>query len=259
MFGCGLPSQKGSLQPNIWCWFLLFQLLTANMEFDWHRIFFSDHQSKFFLEILFRTPIMFLAVLAVLRLTGKRGGQQFSIFEIVMIITLGSAAGDAMFYEEVGLLHALAVFVVIIIIYKLVVWIITKSEKAEIILEGGPVYIIREGRLCHEEISGDEMGADEFFAELRFQNVQHLGQVKIAIMEANGKISVFYYPEAQVRYGLPILPDVYEERLTCIPRTGIYSCVRCGHTEELQPAENTGCPVCENQQWVMSINELRIT
>lgn len=112
---------------------------------DWHRILFNGEELSFFFEILLRTPIMFLVSLTVLRLTGKRGGQQLSIFEIVMIITLGSAAGDAMFYREVGLFHAIAVFVIVLVLYRIVIFIITRSDKAEIVLEGGPVYIIRCG------------------------------------------------------------------------------------------------------------------
>src|SRR5690606_6156914 len=101
------------------------------MEIDWHRIFFSDHPYSFFIEILIRTPLMFLAVVILLRLTGKRGVQQLSIFEMVMIITLGSAAGDSMFYEDVGLFHALAVFLIILLAYRFIIILISRSEKAE--------------------------------------------------------------------------------------------------------------------------------
>ena len=110
------------------------------MEIDWHRILFSDQPYAFFIEILIRTPTMFLAVVAILRLTGKRGVQQLSIFEMVMIISLGSAAGDSMFYEDVGLLHAVAVFALILLVYKLLILVIAKSKKAEKLLEGEPLY-----------------------------------------------------------------------------------------------------------------------
>ena len=131
------------------------------MEIDWHRIFFSDHPYTFFIEILIRTPIMFLAVVIILRLTGKRGVQQLSIFEMVMIITLGSAAGDSMFYDDVGLFHALSVFLIVLIAYRLIIILIAKSEKAEKILEGEPLYLLREGKMCLNEIDSNEMGADE--------------------------------------------------------------------------------------------------
>lgn len=225
---------------------------------EWHRILFSDHENKFFLEILLRTPIMFLAVFAVLRISGKRGGQQLSILEIVMIITLGSAAGDAMFYEEVGILHALAVFVIVILLYRLIIYIITLSDKAEEIIEGNPVYIIRKGILCLDEMKGDELGTDELFAELRVFNVSHLGQLECAILEANGKISLFYYPDEKVHVGLPILPDDYHNKVSTIKDPGIYACTKCGRTSKIAADESKSCK-CGGNEWLAAKRSRRIT
>lgn len=225
---------------------------------DWHRIFFSEQKTSFFLEILLRTPIMFLVTLAVLRFTGKRGGQQLSIFEVVMIITLGSAAGDAMFYQEVGLLHAIAVFAIVFIMYRIVIFIIIRNDKAEIILEGGPVYIIRNGLLCLKEMNGDEMGTDEFFAEFRVLNVSHLGQVNCAILEANGKISIFFRLDSEVVPGLPILPDQLAGFIQIIDKKGVYSCISCGFTKELFPQPETLCEICRSDKWVLSKADRRI-
>lgn len=228
------------------------------MEIDWHRIFFSDHPYSFFLEILFRTPLMFLAVVLILRFTGKRGVQQLSIFEMVMIITLGSAAGDSMFYEDVGLFHAIAVFVVILAVYRLVIFLIVKYEKVEILLEGKPIYIIRHGKLCTEEINGKELGSDEFFGELRSHNIEHLGQIRYAILEDTGRISVFYYPDSDVKPGLPILPDDYERKQIRIGKPGLYACAKCGSTYTLIVAESVICENCKHNEWVEALDRVRI-
>ncbi len=229
------------------------------MDIDWHRIFFSDHPYTFFLEILFRTPLMFIAVVVILRFTGKRGVQQLSIFEMVMIITLGSAAGDSMFYEEVGILHALAVFVLILGVYRLVIYLITKSEKIERLLEGDPLYIIRNGVLCLNEANGDELGSDEFFGELRGNNVEHLGQIKFAILEDTGKVSVFYFRDEEVKPGLPILPDEYRQKSKSIKCAGLYACAKCGSTLKLQSGVDFSCLNCKNEEWVLAVDTLRIT
>ncbi|MGV8880407.1 MAG: DUF421 domain-containing protein [Sphingobacteriaceae bacterium] len=229
------------------------------MQIDWHRIFFSDQPYSFFLEILFRTPLMFLAVVVILRLTGKRGVQQLSIFEMVMIITLGSAAGDSMFYDDVGILHAVAVFVIILVVYRLVVWLIAKSEKAEKLLEGEPLYIIRGGKLCIHDIKGSEMGSDEFFGALREQSIEHLGQVRYAILEDNGKISIFYYADEDVKPGLPILPDQYNLKSAIIGEPSTYACARCGNVQQHQPSTLIICEWCGNKEWVKTIDAKRIT
>ncbi len=228
------------------------------MSFDWHRIFFSDQEYSFFFEILFRTPIMFLAVVLVLRFTGKRGVQQLSIFEMVMIITLGSAAGDSMFYDDVGIFHALAVFVLVLVVYRIIIWLITKFEWFEFIMEGKPIYIIREGKMCLDELKSKELGSDEFLGALRGQHVDQMGQVKFAVLEDTGSLSVFYYPDDEVLPGLPILPDEYESKSTRITKAGLYACAKCARTYELEPAVDLPCETCKNKEWVPAVHRKRI-
>lgn len=238
---------------------MFLQIYLKIMEIDWHRIFFSDHPYTFFIEILIRTPLMFLAAVIILRLTGKRGVQQLSIFEMVMIITLGSAAGDSMFYEDVGLFHALAVFIIILGLYQLVVVLVARSRKAEKLLEGEPQYIIREGKLCIEEINGDELGSDEFFGELRGYSIEHLGQLRYVILEDTGKLSPFYYSDEEVKPGLPIMPDEFCKKSSRVEYAGLYSCARCGNTKNQEPTDSVICELCKNNEWVQAIDRKRIT
>jgi uncharacterized membrane protein YcaP (DUF421 family) len=81
--------------------------------FEWNRLLLNDLPLHFLLEVVFRSAIMFVILLLTLKLTGKRGVKQLSIFETVIIIALGSAAGDPMFYEDVGIIPAITVFSVI--------------------------------------------------------------------------------------------------------------------------------------------------
>jgi uncharacterized membrane protein YcaP (DUF421 family) len=229
------------------------------MELDWHRILFSDQPYEFFIEILIRTPLMFLAVVLVLRFTGKRGVQQLSIFEMVMIITLGSAAGDSMFYEDVGILHAIAVFALVLAVYRLLIWSITKFDKFELLMEGKPIYIIRDGKMCLENLKSKELGSDEFFGTLRGQNIDQLGQVRCAVLEDTGSLSVFYFADEEVIPGLPILPDEYNRKSRQITQTALYACTKCARTYDLQPASETECPVCQNKEWVKAVDRKRIT
>lgn len=229
------------------------------MEIDWHNLFFSDQPYSFFIEILIRTLIMFTAAVVILRLAGKREVQQLSIFEMVMIITLGSAAGDPMFYEDVGVLHALAVFTIVLGAYRLMIGLITRSKKAEALLEGKPQYVIREGRLCIGEMPSDELGSDEFFGQLRSHSIEHLGQLRCVILEDTGNLSVFFYPDEEVRPGLPILPDEYFAKSQKIKMSGLYSCAHCGYTHQQNPSEKTTCKICKNVEWVEAISRKRIS
>ncbi len=103
------------------------------------------------------------------------------------------------------------------------------------------------------------MGEDEFFAELRLESVSQLGQIEQAIVESSGNISIFYYADEEVKYGLPIMPDSLDICLHSIPDTDRYSCTFCGYTETLKPAEKFTCPTCKKSTWVKSSNKKRIT
>jgi uncharacterized membrane protein YcaP (DUF421 family) len=82
--------------------------------FEWNRLLYNDLPESFLLEVIFRSTIMFTVLLLTLKVAGKRGVKQLSVFETI-IIALGSAAGDPMFYEEVGIIPPITVFLVIIL------------------------------------------------------------------------------------------------------------------------------------------------
>jgi uncharacterized membrane protein YcaP (DUF421 family) len=226
---------------------------------DLKTFFLGQEDGFFILEIILRTLIMYVVILVALRLLGKRGVKQLSVFETVVIISLGSAAGDPMFYKEVGLLSCIAVFVVIVLAYRLTTYLVGKNRRFETIVEGVSTCLIRDGRFAVHNFSKEPLAHDEFFAEMRQQSISHLGQVKLAIIETSGNISVFFYPDEEVKYGLPILPDEFKNVCYEIPAEGHYACSFCGYTEKLHPMPSHICPECKKTEWVKAMNEVRIS
>jgi len=228
-------------------------------QFSWNDLLFGEHGSSFLLETVLRSAIMFLVLLCSLRILGKRGVKQLSIFELVVIIGLGSAAGDPMFYKDVGIITASCVFIVIILLYSIITFLVAKSPLVEKLIEGQPICLLEEGKFCIKNYNKEWLGDDEFFSELRLKGISHLGQVKLGIIETCGDISIFYYPDEEVRYGLPILPAQFEAKIKAIAAPGIYSCAFCGHTEEVVSTGEKECMVCKRKEWVKSSKEKRIT
>ena len=221
------------------------------MGMNWQEILFGDENYAFLAEIALRSVMMFLIIFLGLRLTGKRAVKQLSIFELLIIIALGSAAGDPMLYSEVGVLNALVVFTVIFLVYWLLTQLIERSEKIETILEGKPYYIVRGGRASLESLSHKEMALDEFYASLRSQQIFQLGQVKEGVLETNGNISLLLYPDSQINPGLPVWPDYLNKKTKQVSHSGIYACTNCGNTQPLSAQESARCSYCaKNDEWV---------
>lgn len=223
---------------------------------DWKRILFNDLPPNFLIEVFFRSLIMFTVLLLAMKVAGKRGVRQLSIFETVIIIALGSAAGDPMLYDDVGIIPAITVIIVIIIFYKSITWLTAISPNFERFIEGKTECIIHEGEFSVASFKKENLAQDEFFLELRMKSVEHLGQVKNAYMETNGEISAFYYKEEEVKYGLPILPHLYSKKSQSIPNPGIYACTFCGNIQEITIV-GAVCENCNKKEWVLAIKTIR--
>lgn len=226
--------------------------------FSWKELLLGSEDWIFLPEVIIRTLVMFLVVLISLSILGKRGVKQLSVFELVVIIGLGSAAGDPMFYKDVGLIPAIMVFIIIIGLYSFVTHWVGKSKKLERLIEGSPVCLIKEGRFAIDNFSKEALGQDEFFAELRLKAVSHLGQVENAIIETNGGISLFFYPDEEVKYGLPVMPESLDKQVIKINKAGFYSCIFCGFTKESEPVAQLICTICKKDRWIESSNKKRI-
>ncbi len=228
------------------------------MELNWTEFLKGSEDWGFLFEIMLRTTVMYLTILFALSAMGKRGVKQLSVFELVIIIGLGSAAGDPMFYRDVGLLNGIVVFVMVILLYKLTTYIVFKSDRVEKLIEGKSIYLIQHGKFSIQNFSKEPLAYDEFFSEMRQKGVSHLGQVDLAILEISGDISLYFYPDADVKYGLPILPHLYAEKQRQILKEGIHSCSWCGHTDFLSVADVHLCPICQEDLWVTSLNTPRV-
>lgn len=228
------------------------------LQIDWKALLLGSENWNFLFETAFRSVIMFLVILFSLRLLGKRGVKQLSVFELGVIIGLGSAAGDPMFYKDVGLLPGMMVFAIIISLYRLITFFINRSDRFENFVEGTPTCILKKGELLLHNFEKEPIAKDELFSQLRLHSVAHLGQVYQAIIETNGEVSVFYYPDEEVEYGLPIIPGETEKKIKVINNEGHYSCYFCGHTENIKPSHVHSCSVCHKNEWVEAINLKRI-
>lgn len=225
--------------------------------FDWNRILFNDASHFFLLEVVMRSVIMFITLLIVLTIAGKRGVKQLSVFEMVIIISLGSAAGDPMFYEDVGIIHAVIVFVVVLVLYRFITWLTGKSTVVERFIEGKTECLVDEGKFSFKKFERESLAQDEFFSELRLRNVDHLGQVRKAYLETSGDISVFFYEDEDVKPGLPILPELFEKQLSFITQPGTYCCCKCGEVAEKSVGEHA-CKTCKGKKWVLPMQTRRI-
>jgi uncharacterized membrane protein YcaP (DUF421 family) len=182
-------------------------------ELDWQSLLLKDLDLSLVLEIIIRTVLMFVFVLILLRSSGKKGVRQLSIFEVAIIISLGSAAGDPMLNKESPIIPSLIVFGVILLVYRGLTYWAAKSTRVENILEGEPEYVIEDGLFTLEEQGDSNFAKDEFFAEMRLQNIEHVGQVRTALLESNGQVSFCYLKPSRFGQGCLFIQSYMQKNL----------------------------------------------
>jgi len=231
--------------------------------FDLQRIFLGDTSWMLVLEIIFRVLVMYVFTVILLRLTGSRGIGQLSALDIVIIIALGSAVGDPMFYPNVPLLHGMIVITIIVVLQRGLGLLLVRKNKVEAILEGVPLTIVENGRLNLKSIEEATLSLEDVFMKLRHQGIEHLGQVKIAYLEHDGYFSVFEFKPDSVLPGLPIVPP-RDVRQPTIMKQGQFpseashfACLACGETVIAgQNKPLPACPHCNNKEWTR-VNQLK--
>ncbi|MBD2699422.1 DUF421 domain-containing protein [Spirosoma sp. BT702] len=218
--------------------------------FDWERMLLDDFPWLYLGEVALRTLCMFLILLIALKVSGKRQIKQLSVFELVLVIGLGSAAGDPMFYHDVPMASAIVVFVVMMICYKLVTLLSDKNRRVRETLEGKPVYVIENGCILINNFKDEDLTQDELFIELRLAGIRQLGEVEYAIREPTGEVSIFQFDGPGKRSGLPILPNDLKKAVETISEPGVYGCCLCGNVQTFGLDSHPVCVNCENDRWV---------
>ncbi|GLK89640.1 DUF421 domain-containing protein [Pseudomonas turukhanskensis] len=225
--------------------------------FDWQRMLIDKLPLQFLFEVTLRTLFAYLVVFSFLKISGRRGVRQLSLFELVVILTLGSAAGDVTFYDDVPLLPVAMVFLTLLVMYRVTTYAMERMPRFGDWLEGKPAVIIEDGVCDVPNLERKNISTDEFFMELRQKGVEHLGQVRIGIMEVNGDVSLYFQPEDQVRPGLSVLPSPLRQQYRQVPAAGLYACTCCGKTTELQAGGGGPCSRCKHEEWSEAISSQR--
>lgn len=174
--------------------------------FDFMRMMFGDEPPLFLLEIGFRTVFIYLYTLVLMRWIGSRSIAQLSLVEFLLVIALGSAVGDAMFYPDVPLFHCMVVITMVVLLDKGLSYLVARHPAIEDAIEGKSVVVVRDGIIDCDVLRSGNFGHDELFEQLRIKDVTHLGQVRAAYLETNGMLSVFKAPGSAASPGLLIEP-----------------------------------------------------
>ena len=152
---------------------------------------------------VYRTVLFYLALVAVVRLMGKRQVGQMEPSEFVVTMLIANLAAVPLENLDMPVWGGLVPMGIVFLCERLISTICLKSIRARRVLCGKPVILIDNGKLLADNLRRTRVNLDELSGHLREQGVISVEEVQFAILETNGSITVFPYPEGNQKQELP--------------------------------------------------------
>ncbi len=147
--------------------------------------------------VLIRAIIIYLTLLIALRLTGKRQVGELEISELVTTFMISELATTPIQNLSIPLIYSLMPIILLLCTEIILSFLATKSSTLKRLFFGNPSIIVRNGVVNQKELARLRIGINELLGELRLKDVSDISYVDYAILEQNGKLSVFLKSDRQ--------------------------------------------------------------
>lgn len=141
-------------------------------------------------EFCLRAVAVYVAVLVLVRLTGKRSVGQFTPFDMILLILLGSAVQNSLLGDDVSLLGGLILATTLIALNWAVGYISARSRKVDDMVEGTAVLLARDGKVYNQVLKREHISPGDFEEALRRHGMLDVANVRCAFLETNGQINI---------------------------------------------------------------------
>ncbi len=151
------------------------------------------------LEIVLRTVVVYTVMLIGIRLTGKREVGQMTPFDLVMVLLIANAVQNSMVGPDVSLNGGLVSAVTLLALNALVTRAVWRYKKVRRWVEGSPTLLVHNGLVLKDHLAKERLTLDDLRQVLREHGVASVSDVKVAVLEVDGTVSVLKYddlPEA---------------------------------------------------------------
>ena len=157
----------------------------------------------------FRSILIYIFVLIVMRLMGKREIGQLQPFELAIAIMIADLASIPMTDSGIPITNGIISILGLLLMHLVISFLNVKSIKAREIICGKPTILIYIGKIDEKALKKERFTINELEERLRGNNIYNLGDVEYAILETSGQVTVIQKPEKRntIPEDFNIIPD----------------------------------------------------
>ncbi|MDD4815922.1 MAG: DUF421 domain-containing protein [Clostridia bacterium] len=142
------------------------------------------------LTLIIRAIIVYLLVLVVFRIMGKRQLGQMQPFELVLTLIIADLATIPMAESSIPTLNGVIPLITLVVVHFLLTYFSKKSNKISQIISGKPIVIVNPNGIVFDALQQLDISIDDLFEAIRSAGYFKLEEVQYAIMETNGTVNV---------------------------------------------------------------------
>lgn len=151
-------------------------------------MFFQDWYG--IVRVLAAGVLGYVALIAILRTSGKRTLSKMNAFDLVVTVALGSSFATMLLSRQVPILEGILAFALLASLQLAVTWMSVRSDRAERLLKSQPALVYFRGRFLEDALRRERLTASEIRASVRAQGFASLEEVDAVVLETAGDLSV---------------------------------------------------------------------
>lgn len=156
-----------------------------------------------YITIISKVIIIFFVLIILLRFLGKREVGQLSIFDLVILLIIADIASLGLDNDEF-FFSSMLCLIVLGLLQKLLSVILLKFSKLRGVCDGKPTILVYDGKINIKNMKSELYTIDDLLSQMRTLNVMDIKQIKLAILETSGRLSIFNNTDYK-KISLPII------------------------------------------------------
>lgn len=152
------------------------------------NIWFDGWES--ILRIICITPVVFVATVLILRVSGKRTLSKMNAFDFVVTIALGSVIASIALNQNIPLANGVTVIILFIGLQFVLTWLSVRVKKVKNLITSGPSLIFYKGNFLNQAMKKERITVEEIYSAARQKGISNIDGIEMIILETTGDISI---------------------------------------------------------------------
>jgi len=143
------------------------------------------------MELIYRALFVFAFLWLITRITGRATLGELSTFQLLLYVVMGDLVQQAVTQQDYSVTSAVLVIGVFALLTVLVSWLNVRFPGLRPLVHGVPVVVLEAGEPLTDVLKSVRISLDDLMAAARNQGIERFSQIRLAVLETNGRISFF--------------------------------------------------------------------